>query len=167
MSFPGVDRKNALPGVWVKIAHFPSCGFRQVLRTVLISALLPSTALAADAAAPGIGAGTYLQATFALLLIVGLLFAATWAARKVSGGKRFGQGNLRVISGIALGPKERIVLVEVEEQWLVIGIVPGQIRTLHTLPKGSTPTAGNAAEGALPAFADWLQTIRERGQGAQ
>jgi len=92
-------------------------------RLLPISAFLPLPALAAETAAPGISSGTYVQATLALIFIVGLLFLATWAARKVSGGKRFGQGNMRVISGIALGPKERIVLVEVEEQWLVIGIV--------------------------------------------
>ncbi len=111
-----------------------------------------------------VSAGTYLQATLALLLIVGLLFAATWAARKVSGGKMFGQGNMRVISGIALGPKERIVLVEVEDNWLVIGIVPGQIRTLHTLPKGTSTTPAGA-QG--PAFGDWLKAIRERQNAAQ
>lgn len=123
-------------------------------------ALIPAALYAADNGAPGISSGTYVQATFALLLIVGLLFAATWAARKVSGGKRFGQGNMRVVSGIALGPKERIVLVEIEDQWLVIGIVPGQIRTLHTLPRGENgaPTGGDIT----PPFADWLKTIREK-----
>lgn len=101
----------------------------------------------------------------ALLLIIGLLLGTAWAARKVSGGKMFGQGNMRVISGIALGPKERIVLVEVEDQWLVIGIVPGQIRTLHTLPKGSD--IATEAASTPPAFVDWLNTIRERNKHAQ
>ncbi|HOI51217.1 flagellar biosynthetic protein FliO [Azonexus caeni] len=137
-------------------------------RLLPISAFLPLPALAAETAAPGISSGTYVQATLALIFIVGLLFLATWAARKVSGGKRFGQGNMRVISGIALGPKERIVLVEVEEQWLVIGIVPGQIRTLHTLPKGVAEKAsGDGQAPATPPFADWLQRIRERRDHAE
>lgn len=121
-----------------------------------------ASAQAAEAASPGVPAGTYLQATLALLLIVALLFGATWAARKVSGGKMFGQGNMRVISGIALGPKERIVLVEVENNWLVIGIVPGQIRTLHTLPKGTDPDVPLGDKQGSPPFADWLKSIRER-----
>lgn len=136
-----------------------------MLRLALIPALVPATVFAADNTAPGISGGTYVQATFALLLIVGLLFAATWAARKVSGGKRFGQGNMRVVSGIALGPKERIVLVEIEDQWLVIGIVPGQIRTLHTLPRGES--GAPAGSDATPPFADWLKTIREKRDHAE
>lgn len=96
------------------------------------------------------------------MLIVGLLFGATWAARKVSGGRLFGQGNMKVISGIAIGPKERIVLIEVEDTWLVIGIVPGQIRTLHSLPKGTDMNQFSAGHGpGGRSFADWLKTVRE------
>jgi len=136
-----------------------------LLRLTPLLLLLPATLLASESAQPLVSGGTYLQATLALLFIVGLLFAATWAARKVSGGKMFGQGNMRVISGIALGPKERIVLVEVEDNWLVIGIVPGQIRTLHTLPKGSASVQAGSDQGA--PFAEWLKAIRERRNAAQ
>lgn len=137
-------------------------------RTALLLIFLPLSLQAADNSAPGIPAGTYLQATLALLLIIGLLLGATWAARKVSGGKMFGQGNMRVISGIALGPKERIVLVEVEDSWLVIGIVPGQIRTLHTLPKGMDINQAQADDSRTPQpFSEWLKTIRERRNNAE
>lgn len=125
--------------------------------------LLPRLA-AADTAVPGISAGTYAQAGLALALIVSLLAGAAWLARKVSGGKGFGQGGMRVIGGVALGPRERIVLLEVGEEWLVIGIVPGQIRTLHRLAKGEPPTAEAAGQRS---FAQWLHRIGERGNAAQ
>ncbi|HEX6733259.1 MAG TPA: flagellar biosynthetic protein FliO [Azonexus sp.] len=125
----------------------------------LLPLLLPLSAAAADTSAPGISAGTYAQAGFALALIVSLLLGAAWLARKVTGGKGFGQGGMRVIGGVALGPRERIVLLEVGEEWLVIGIVPGQIRTLHRLAKGELP-AGEAGPGS--PFAQWLQNVSER-----
>jgi flagellar protein FliO/FliZ len=132
-----------------------------LLRTLLL--LLPlflcRSAMAAETAVPGISAGTYVQAALALALIVSLLLGAAWLARKVSGGKGFGQGGMRVIGGVALGPRERIVLLEVGGEWLVIGIVPGQIRTLHRLGKGELPSAEAASQRS---FAQWLQNIGEK-----
>ncbi len=143
--------------------NLTGAAFLHLFRLPLLFVFLPQASQASEAAvAPGIPASTYLQATIALMLILGLLFGATWAARKVSGGRLFGQGNMRVISGIAIGPKERIVLVEVEDTWLVIGVVPGQIRTLHTLPKGiNLNQAATLGSPGNRSFAEWLKNVRE------
>ena len=120
----------------------------------------PLSALAAEAEAPGVSAGSFLQAMLALAVIVALLLGTAWMARKVSGGKAFGLRGMTVVGGIALGPRERIVLVEVGETWLVIGIVPGQIRTLHQMPKGCLPTAESGSPDT--PFAHWLKSVIER-----
>lgn len=123
--------------------------------------LIPFAAHAGEATPVGVSAGTYVQAGLALALIVGLLAATAWLARKVSGGKGFGQGGMKVVGGVALGPRERIVLLEVGNDWLVIGIVPGQIRTLHRLDKGALPDAALTATADKP-FAQWLNGIANR-----
>ena len=132
-----------------------------MLRTLIL--LLPAAAQAGEAVQPGVSSGSYIQAGFALALIVALLAATAWLARKVSGGKGFGQAGMKVIGGAALGPRERIVLLEVGNDWLVIGIVPGQIRTLHRLDKGSLPDATPASSAEKP-FAQWLQAVANRSQ---
>lgn len=108
--------------------------------------------------------GTYLQAALALALIVALLAGTAWFARKVSGGKGFGQGGLKVVGGVALGPRERIVLLEVGDERLVIGIVPGQIRTLHRLAKGSALPDSDPPVATEKPFAQWLKGVAERGR---
>lgn len=105
--------------------------------------------------------GTYLQAGLALALIVAILGGTAWLARKLSGGKGFGQGIAKVIGGVTLGPRERVVILEVGNDWLVIGIVPGQIRTLHRLDKGKIPDSVVLDTGDKP-FAQWLSGITAR-----
>lgn len=132
----------------------------------LAASLTPVLALAqtAPASSPGVSGSNVLQAFIGLLIILGLLLSAAYLMRRIYGGRPFGQGPMKLLGGIAVGNRERIVLVEVEDTWLVVGIGPGQIRTLHTLPKGTSTTP---AGGQGPAFGDWLKAIRERQNAAQ
>lgn len=108
---------------------------------------------------PGASTAAILQMLLGLTLIIGILFAGAYLLRKLNGGKSFGNsGPLRIVGGLMLSTRERIVLVEVGDSWIVVGIVPGQIKTLHTLPKGELPAAGS---GEKP-FAQWLKQISER-----
>lgn len=90
-----------------------------------------SPAVAAENISNEISASVYLQAFLSLIFILGILFFATWILRKVSGGRGFGSQKIKVIGGVALSPREKIVLLQIADECLVIGVVPGQIRTLH------------------------------------
>jgi flagellar protein FliO/FliZ len=134
---------------------------------VLPLPLCPSLLYAAEAAKvePGVSTGGFVQAMLALAFIVALLFALAFAGRKFLGGRAFGQGRLKLLGGLVLGPRERIVLVEAGEYLLVVGIVPGQIRTLHRMkkPAADTITDGNSLDTPTPlpplaqSFAQILQ----------
>ena len=136
-----------------------------MLRPALLF-LAPLSAQAAEAGNAGLSAGNYLQAFFALALIVGLLLGTAWLARKISGERGFNQGGLKLVGGITLGPRERVVVVEVGDTWLVIGIVPGQIRTLHQLPKGAELPPGSKTASPDMPFAHLLKKMTERGGNA-
>lgn len=126
-----------------------------------LALLLPLSAWANETTSPNVGSGTFVQAGLALALIVSVLFGLAWLARKLNGGKGFGQGGMKIVGGVALGPRERIILIEVGDEWLVIGIVPGQIRTLHRLAKGAT--VGTSAEvNADSPFSQWLKSVTDR-----
>lgn len=134
---------------------------RTAPRLLPLTLLAPALSAAADAAAPSVGVpvSTFVQGLLGLLLIVGLLLVTLAALRRFGGRFQGAQtAGLKVVSGISVGARERILLVEVGDTWLVVGVTTTQIRTLHTLPKGSLPA--DAAGG--PAFADWLHRITER-----
>ena len=99
--------------------------------------------------------------TFAgLALILGLFVGAAWLLRRMNGGKASmaGKGPMRIVSSLPVGARERIVLLEIEDTWLVVGIAPGQTRTLHTMPKGTVPLE-TTEDGQ---FGHWLKQFREQ-----
>ena len=101
--------------------------------------------------------GIYWQAFLSMIFILALLIFAAWLMRRLSGGKGFGSRGVKVLGGVALGPRERIVLIEVGEECLVVGIVPGQIRTLHRLPKNQIQL-----DSEQKNFADWLKPLQAK-----
>jgi flagellar protein FliO/FliZ len=123
-------------------------------------AVATPAAPAAATAAPS-SAGSLLQVVFGLLVVLGLLAAALWFLKRMGGG-RFAPGSVvKIIGGVSVGNRERVMVVEVADQWIVIGVAPGRVSTLASMPRQEQPAA-QAAAGA-PNFSAWLkQTIEKR-----
>ena len=84
--------------------------------------------------------GSTLQAIAGLGLVLGLILATAYGLRKLQPG-RFAAGNLlRSVSALNVGARERVVVVEFGEQWLVLGVTAQSITTLHTAARGTLPT---------------------------
>jgi flagellar protein FliO/FliZ len=120
--------------------------------------VLPTLAFAADPAELAPDAGGLLRATLGLALVLALIFAVGWLMRRLAPARGGGTGPLRVVGSQALGARERVVLLEVGEQWLVVGVAPGNVRSLATLPRGELPPAP-----ANPATAFAAMLARARG----
>ena len=115
--------------------------------------------------APGPSAGSLLQTILALVLVLALLAALAWAAKRYGPRVAGNSANLRMIGALNIGGRERIMVIEVGDQWIVVGASPGRVNALATMPKGDA-AASAALAGHAPSasnFADWLkQTIDKR-----
>ena len=139
------------------------CGW--LLAAAAHAALPTVPAPVAEAAPAAVGAGGMLQAAFGMAMVLGLIFLCAWAARRF-GLQRLGTGNVvKVVSSSSLGQRERVVVVEIDGTWLVLGVTASQIQTLHTLPAkpGTThASAGMATPAALQCPLDlFAQKFRE------
>jgi flagellar protein FliO/FliZ len=101
-----------------------------------------ASTVGAGSAVPSLGVGAVLQTIFGLLVVIGLVFACAWLARRF-GLQPGNRGSLvKTIGGTSLGGKERVAVVEIGDTWLVLGAAPGNVRLLHTMPAGSASGAG-------------------------
>ncbi|WP_428853266.1 flagellar biosynthetic protein FliO [Imbroritus primus] len=107
-----------------------------------------------------------------LFFVLGMIVFAAWALRRLQqrGGPAGNQRQvLRVVGHHALGMKEKLVVVEIEDTWLVLGMTPASITTLHTLPRPAAAATepGAAGDATLPpslpaAFATQLRRTLSR-----
>ncbi|MGF6117622.1 flagellar protein FliO/FliZ [Janthinobacterium lividum] len=116
--------------------------------------------------APTSSAGSLLQTILALMFVLALLIGLAWFMKRYGPKVMGGNNKMRVVSSLNLGGRERIVLVEVADQWIVVGASPGRINALATMPRqeGDLPQLATAQNGPAAAnFSEWLkQTIEKR-----
>ncbi len=81
-------------------------------------------------------AGAVGGTVLALLLVVAVILALAWLAKRMPGfGSASGVGNqsLKIVGSLALGPRERVVVVAVGDTQLLLSTGPHGTRALHTL----------------------------------
>jgi len=119
----------------------------------------------------GSSTNSLLQTLFALILVLAVLGALAWFLKRYGPKVGGGNANLRVVGSLNLGGRERIVVVEVGNEWIVVGASPGRINALATMPRQDGQNGDNGGTNAALAphgpaahsFADWLkQTIDKR-----
>ncbi|MGI9238574.1 MAG: flagellar biosynthetic protein FliO [Woeseiaceae bacterium] len=115
---------------------------------------LPST--------PGIGGGDFLNMGLSMLFVVAVIVVLGWLysrSRFVGGGS---SDAINVVATRALGPKERLLIVEVADQQLLVGMTSTAVQTLHVFDK---PVAIADRQTAAVGFAGRLKTaVQEIGK---
>ena len=110
-----------------------------------------------------VGAGSLAQVTLSLLLVLAAVFAAAWVVRRMRGFGKFGNGALQIVTELAVGTKERVVLVQVGKQQLLLGVAPGRVSTLHVLSEPvstqAPPVAGDLVAGT-PGTPDFKAILK-------
>ncbi|MBV7536891.1 flagellar biosynthetic protein FliO [Duganella sp. sic0402] len=143
-------------------------------------AAVPSTAPAAAAPAQPAGAmamtiptpqastpstgGSLLQTSVALLFVIALMLGLAWLTKRF-GPRNFGgaNSNVKLVGSLSVGTRERILVVEVGEQWIVVGASPGRMNALATMPRQESSEVAVPATVPGANFAEWFkQTIDKR-----
>jgi flagellar protein FliO/FliZ len=127
-------------------------------------------ALAAGGPAPVVTAApliSLLQVMLGLGLVLAAIAGSAWLLKRLGQGQVGATGALRVVAGVAVGPKERVVLVDVGEIRLVLGVAPGQVRTLHQMPRPADEMFSSPVEPMSSLFQGKLMALLNRKGGRQ
>ena len=92
-----------------------------------------------------------MQVLGGLAIVLVCVIGLAWMMRRFGRLQSSTNGSLRMIDGMALSPRERIVLVQVGDTQLLLGVAPGRVDALHVLGEPLSTTAGDST--AEPGFA--------------
>jgi flagellar protein FliO/FliZ len=86
-------------------------------------------------ATPGLGGGDILNLGVSMFIVVIAIVVLGWLysrSRFVRGGS---SGVINIVATRAVGPKERLLIVEVSDQQLLVGMTSTAVQTLHVFDK--------------------------------
>ncbi|MBL1274181.1 MAG: flagellar protein FliO/FliZ [Marinobacter maritimus] len=93
--------------------------------------------------------GTLLSLGAGLLAVIAVIYGCAWIIRRMNGMTGMNNNAIKVVSVMAIGARERIALIEVGGQQILLGITPSAIRTLQIFEEpivdASNPASGDFA----------------------
>lgn len=102
-----------------------------------------------------------LQVVLSLMAILALIIGVAWMAKRFLTINTPTGSTIKMIGGINVGGRERVLLLEIGEQWVVIGVAPGHISTLTTMPRQTIADIPESQPSK--AFSVWLKQKMDKG----
>jgi flagellar protein FliO/FliZ len=147
----------------------PTFKSRLLLTISVLAAGLVSTARGEEietvpvmAVTPGIGGGDVLGVGVSMFIVIGVILVLGWAysrSRFLAGGA---SDVINIVATRALGPKERLLVVEVADQQLLVGMTSTGVQTLHVFDKPICVTeTKKEAEGFAARLRTAFQEVRK------
>lgn len=93
----------------------------------------PATGLASGGLAAGDIASATMRMVIGLAVVLGLLAATAWVSKRFRAGSGSRGGAIEILTGLSLGNRERVVLLKVGNDQVLVGISPSGLRTLHVI----------------------------------
>jgi flagellar protein FliO/FliZ len=107
--------------------------------------------------------GNLIQLSLGMLAVLLLIGGLAWLLRRTGRFQSGVSGALRVLGGVSMGTRERVVLLQVGNQQLLLGVAPGRIHTLHVLDEPIVPEQ-SVAVGGNSGFSEALSLVMGRGK---
>ncbi|MGR9071567.1 MAG: flagellar biosynthetic protein FliO [Gammaproteobacteria bacterium] len=108
-----------------------------MVRAALLAFFAPALSAASGElpkpASSVVSGGNVASWVLGLLTVLAVLFLCVWLLRKMNVAGMVGPGKMRVLGGLSLGVKEKVVLLEVGQKQLLLGVTPGRIENLCVL----------------------------------
>ena len=111
---------------------------------------------------PVVSTESMLQLSASLLIVLALIALIAWLFKKIGFHPANRTGLLKIISSASVGQRERVVIAEIDDTWLILGVASGQVNLLHQMHKKSPSVDEPARPVAASRFTENLQASLER-----
>jgi len=108
---------------------------------------------------PPVSTSALIETLLGLLLVLAIIAFLAWLLRKTGQFQASSNSQMHIVASLALGPRERAVLLQVGEEQILVGVTSQQIQKLHVLKE---PINTDNKQSISSSFADKLQQMMQQ-----
>jgi flagellar protein FliO/FliZ len=110
--------------------------------------------------------GGLLKMLLGLVVVLAVMAGLAWLLKRLLPGASGSHSVARIVGGVSVGSRERVVVVEVADRWIVVGVAPGSVNGLANLDAGTVEIMQNIDAGQqsqhnksslVEPFAEWMK----------
>ncbi len=94
--------------------------------------------------------GSILKMVMGLAVVLAVMALLSWLVKRLLPNAAGGQHSVvKMVGGVSVGSRERVVVLEVAGRWLVVGVAQGQVSAIANLDIGSDALAETIGQGEM------------------
>lgn len=109
-----------------------------------IGAAEAADAVSTAAASPVLGV---FKTLLGLLVVLAVMAGVAWMTKRLAGKSGASHSVARIVGGVSVGTRERVVVVEVGKRWLVVGVTAGSVSAIANLSQDDGAILMSSAHG--------------------
>lgn len=72
-----------------------------------------------------------LQFAVGMTIVIATICVLGWFLRRILGSSTSGTGVMKMLAGISVGTRERVVLLQIGNRQMLVGVAPGSVAAIH------------------------------------
>lgn len=109
---------------------------------------------------PPVTTSALLETLLGLFAVLACIAFLAWLLRRTGRFQTTANGEMKIITSLALGPRERAVLLQVGDQQILLGVTSQHVQTLHILEAPVSTT--NPKSNSNTNFAEKFQQVMQQ-----
>lgn len=109
---------------------------------------------------PPVTTSALLETLLGLFVVLACIAFLAWLLRRTGRFQTTANGEMKIITSLALGPRERAVLLQVGDQQILLGVTSQHVQTLHILETPVSTT--NPKSNSNTNFAEKFQQVMQQ-----
>ena len=103
--------------------------------------------------------GYLLQLILGLVVVIISIVALSWLSKRMQRLQSSTDGSLKIIDGINMSARERVVLLQAGDKQILVGVAPGRINALHVFDESIVDVNNDLITSNAGSFSEKLSAM--------